>query len=562
MNSDAGQNIPLEQTLLHEALPGPSFDCEEPDVEEIQRSEFEQEVVGQSMSSNLGLALQFPMMTVSHFHNIGSTPRLQYLINYYAEVISPVIVAFDGPLNPFRTHVLRLASNSEALQHAIAALAASNLRQRRATGILSTCKTDPARRSSMAHLNLSSADAMAVWDLQQAIREETSLKNHAIALLNQQLSHPLLRLQDSALAVLLILCLFHMCDTGVAKFSTQFQGVRKLLALRKSTGTKETREGQFCTKMFAWWDGVTSSVNEREAFFSKTLLPPPCSALGPMDRSAEGEESESSFETLAGIDTDLFRIVSRLGRLNMLAQGGDVEMGETIISRPASIPTAELNTGPAVFSGTDSWSQLDFNTWLPPSQLPASDNGLPDDRSELFYRELNETEHILSHWVPSQHPKPGLTPSQNSDLHYISLTFYYATKLYLLRLRHPTLPSSVPYIQHLVQATLSQVENVRADVYLLWPLFIAGSECVGHAERDRVRSRVAEIQGDSGFVNNGVVGGILERVWANMDRMAVKQEEQDGAGVDSGCGRTTTGFRWAEAMKHGAEEGIGEYIVV
>lgn len=50
--------------------------------------------------------------------SIGNTPKLQYLIDYYDKVISPVIVAFDGPTNPYRSHILSLAVESETLQHA------------------------------------------------------------------------------------------------------------------------------------------------------------------------------------------------------------------------------------------------------------------------------------------------------------------------------------------------------------------------------------------------------------------------------------------------------------
>ncbi|KPI38420.1 uncharacterized protein AB675_12018 [Cyphellophora attinorum] len=541
------------------SLPEPALDYDgDEDIEELQRPGLNQVMGTQDSTLNYGLGLQFPMALTSPYHDIGSTPRLKYLINYYAEVISPVIVAFDSSSNPFRTHVLHLATESDALQHAIGALAASNLRQRKMTGVLSTCKTDPARRSSIAHLNLSTADESLLWDLQQAMHEETRLKNHAVALLNQQLSHPGMRLQDSALAVLLILCLFHMCDTGVAKFSTQFQGVKKLLALRKTSGIADTEEARFCRKMFAWWDGVTSSVNEREALFSRSLQSPPTSPTDIFNSELDSDDGSTSFEMLAGIDTGLFRIVSRLGRLNMLAQGSNVEKGEDIVARPPT--TMGQLTSQQAFGQVFS----DDNSWLPfpPPHLQNPQYPMTDARSELFHRELSETLHLLSHWTPSPHPTPNLTPSQQADLHNLSLTFYHATHLYLVRLQQPNLPSASPQIHSIVQAALSEMEKVKADVYLLWPLFIAGSECVGEMERARIRRRVAEIQGDSGFVNNGVAVGILERVWATMDGEGelgvVKQEVSNGSGVNT----TPCGFRWSRTMKDAVGAGTGEYIVV
>ena len=92
-------------------------------IEEVYR------VDGQLDSNSKALMLQFPFGISNNL--VGSTKSLRELIHYYDQVISPVIVAFDSPSNPYRTHILRLASGSDALQHAIAALSASNLRMRK-----------------------------------------------------------------------------------------------------------------------------------------------------------------------------------------------------------------------------------------------------------------------------------------------------------------------------------------------------------------------------------------------------------------------------------------------
>lgn len=534
---------------------------EDYEVEEIPRTDASNKLVTyHDAGSPVGLGLHIPNSFNGSFQNIGMTPRLQYLINYYAEVITPVIVAFDSPSNPFRTHILRLATKSEALQHAVGALAASNLRQRRSTGVLSTCKTDTARRSSLAHLTLSRTDVPELWDQQHAAQEETALKNHAIALLNQQLSQPVERLQDSALAVLLILCLFHMCDTGVAKFSTQFKGVRKLLALRKASGSRNSVEAEFCTRMFAWWDGVTSSVNEREGVFGNGPLPP---TVAPAFEHSNGDSDTSSWslECLAGIDSGLFRVVSRLGRLNLLAQGENVEKDETMVSRPPELFGRSANNGGDAFDLGQQYLQFDGNGWFPLPQHSRA--GSEDRRSELFHRELAETQHLLAAWSPPKYTDASpLSMAQQQDVVHISMTFYFATQLYLLRLRHPSAPSASPQIQALVQATLTEVQKVKADVYLLWPLFVAGSECTTAQSRESVLRRVREIQGDSGFVNNGVIGGVLEGVWSVMDAEAIKVEE-DIQGMNSN-GMTAQGFRWAEVMRRGGGlgEARGEYIVV
>lgn len=61
------------------------------------------------------------------------SPRLSFYLSYYENAICPTMAAIDTPNNPYRQDVLRLAGDSEGLQHAICALAACHLRLRRST---------------------------------------------------------------------------------------------------------------------------------------------------------------------------------------------------------------------------------------------------------------------------------------------------------------------------------------------------------------------------------------------------------------------------------------------
>lgn len=135
--------------------------------------------------------------------SVGRTPRLRYLISYYAEVIAPMIVAFDSPTNPFRTHILRMAQSSEALQEAIATLATTNLRQRRERFHLSTERTGAARMSSIAHRALTDAafqDRYGISIPEGYAREENHHRRMAVKALNADLADPRRRLSDSVLA--------------------------------------------------------------------------------------------------------------------------------------------------------------------------------------------------------------------------------------------------------------------------------------------------------------------------------------------------------------------------
>ncbi|ETN41771.1 uncharacterized protein HMPREF1541_03708 [Cyphellophora europaea CBS 101466] len=510
----------------------------EDDAEDIARDDSGTQMslwndAGQVATSPMGLGLR--LHSFSSGLSIGSTPRLQYLINYYSEVISPVIVAFDGPDNPYRTHILRLAANSDALQHAIAALAASNLRQRRETGVLSTCKTDPARRSSIAHLTLSEAWHYDSLSPQDQAREETYFKNFAVQSLNRQLADPVERKKDSVLAVLLVLCLFHMCDTGVAKFRTQFAGVRKLLALRWQNDEPMSPQMKFFTSMFTWFDAITASVNDRESQFLSHHL----------DTSALGDYSWS-LENLAGCDGSLFKVIAKLGRLNVLSQGKPVEENHTLVSRPVlPTPPAQLAHG----SPPDSdYSRFDGNGWTTFSDEELFAKHTKEGPLEQFWREWREVRHALQVWtLPSPSHTSTLTAGQRDDLASISECFRYSALVYTERLANPTAPCTSPGIQRWVQQSLHYIRLVKSDVYLLWPLFVTGAECLRQDEREVIRSRCKDIQKDSGFINNASCLGLLEAVWLQMDQQGAE-------------GEVGQGFRFTDIMKRA--DGQGEYIVV
>ncbi|KIW34157.1 uncharacterized protein PV07_00953 [Cladophialophora immunda] len=554
------RNEPAAQALLPQEMePSQAQSIDEVvdgEVEEVPRVPFESECAIVEDDFAVGFpewSLHDYSLSLSPFAGvtaIGATPRMQYLIQYYTQVISPVIVAFDGPSNPYRTQILRLAGRSETLQHAIAALAASNLRQRRETG-LSTCKTDPARRSSMAHLTLTKEEWQETGLLtpQEQAREESLHKGIAIQSLNLQLANPVQRMDDSILATLLILCLFHICDSGVAKFRTQFAGVKKLLSLRKNDPGLNTREAKWFTRMFTWFDAMTATVNDREGQLQGYHL----------DVSALSDE-EWALENLAGCDGNLFKIIAKLGRLNVLSQGRSVEESPAIVSRPLPTMPSALHFDYSKFDG-NGWTRIAEDDEL------FNDKVTESDVKTQFWREWKEIRHALLAWQldPSifDCPNPGapyLTDEQRLDLGNISESFRYSALLYTERLAHPQAPSTDSAIRGWVQECLKYIKAVRSDVYLLWPLFITGSECVDDLDREVIRQRCLDIQKDSGFLNNKSCLELLEKVWRNYDDKR-KQNLASSKSVDfDGVADDETGFRFTTIMR--MENNQGEYIVV
>lgn len=469
---------------------------------------------------------------------IGKTPRMQYLINYYTEVISPVIVAFDGPTNPYRSYILRLASGSETLQHAISALSASNLRQRRESGELSTGKTGPARRSSMAHLTLTDKawqSAPGFLSVEDQKREENYHKNATVQLVQRQFADPSQHKDDSILATLLIVCLFHICESGVAKFRTHFAGAKKLLGMRECGSILKSNEAKWFTRMFTWFDAMTATVNDRAGQMQDGLL----------DLSSLSD-GDWTLENLAGCDGKLFKVIAKLGRLNILSQ-------KTFADKAPVTPSCVV---PTISSDLPFWNNFDRNGWTinDSKGIHRTLHEAYPDMHTQFGREWHDTRNSLMSWTldvslfgSGSPDMPVLTPEQQLDLLNISESFRFSALIYMERLALSSVASSDPQIQTLVQKALHYITQVRSDVYLLWPLFVTGSECVTDADRHIIRQRCLDIQKDSGFSNNASCLKLLEKIWAS----------------HSNASRNTiqpSGFRWRSVMESNVLG--GEYIVV
>ena len=487
---------------------------------------------------------------------IGNTPKLQYLIDYYDKVISPVIVAFDGPTNPYRSHILSLAVESETLQHAIAALSASNLRMRRGHKLLSTNRTSQStspsshdrsvRKSSIAHSLMDGGmDRLPETSASEPSHEELYHKGASIKALNEQLADPLRRKDDSILATLLILCLYHICDTGVAKFKTQFAGVKKILALRGGTKGNNSKATNWLTIMFTWFDAMTASVNDRESQLDSDDL----------DMSTPIGD-EWALENLAGCDGRLFKVIAKLGRLNLLSQNKPVDGCST-----KSSPTAKVQQLPSPTTNNHdyysmNYDRFDGNGW----SAMVEEEPAEDDTRVQFWKEWKEIHGKLVNWQldGTMTPPPE---GDRRDIYHISESFRYSALLYTERLACPLLPSAHPNFQNLVTQALFHISNVQSDVFLLWPLFITGTECVSEQGRYLIRERCLDIQKDSGFFNNISGLELLEKIWRD-DETNDEAPRLNVSGLPVAANEFSTvgghGFKWRKAM----ERVDGEYIVV
>ncbi|KAK4547860.1 hypothetical protein LTR36_010579 [Oleoguttula mirabilis] len=499
------------------------------------------------------------------------SPRLQSLMEYYETCICPFLVAFDGAQNPYRRHILQLAANNEGLQSAIAALAVNNIRMR---------KKEAHRIGFIEEFT----DGMDVTDAAKAAEvppEESMYKQMSIDHLNLQLTDVRAAQDDSVLATLLILCLFHVCDSGFSKFKTQLAGVQKLLSLRNPSIQSDFTG--WVEMFFTWFDVMTSTVNDREMQIKGE-------SLDMLDFSA----NLGALEQFSGCDGRLFKLIARLGRLNLLAQGRPVRSNSGLEHTPRMSaakrprtragrkkrPMAKIRANKTL-TALD-YDNIDGNGWGTPiissdedADGSADENApVPDERQE-FWEEWTEVRTRLQAWQMDPSPAPAANDSTQHDagqrdLVHINESFRFSALLYTERLSNPCLPSSHQQFQQLVSQALCHITALPVtscvNKFLLWPLFITGTECVDEGHRNIIRTRCIEIQRESGFFNNISGLEVLEKVWREVGSnvQGHEGEEVNARRRDSEAGRRGHGprygqaFRWRRAM----DRADGEYIVI
>lgn len=519
-------------------------------------------------SSSFDLSIPRALFYSQFFH---LPSRMQYLLDYYNKFVCSVLVAFDSSINPYRQHILELATHNEGLQNAIAALAINNMRMRNqdqagSIGFIEDISDQNAHITSVKALKHSKPSPEEAW-----------YKTVSINQLQMQLANPHLAHDDSVLATLLILCLFHTCDSGFSKFKTQLEGVQKLLSMR-DFGVRTGFIG-WIEMFFTWFDVMTSTVNDRETEIRGDRLD-----------MMQYSSNLGALEQFSGCDGRLFKLIARLGRLNLLSQNRPVRAERDSARTPRPSQTSRQTRAFGVPSGPGRWqkrmvvdprdyTKLDGNGWGMPivstpddlDNMATDDRAQPTDARHEFWSEWTDIRAHLQSWTMNDSVSEEdmatmpMGPEQRDMIH-INESFRSSALLYTERLAYPHLPSSAQNFQVFVRNALSHIMALPVtscvNKFLLWPLFIAGTECVDMIDRANVRERCLEVQRESGFYNNISVLEVLERVWAEQgedeqggDVEEVRRRERDSMGSQGGFGQA---FRWRKAMNRVD----GEYIVV
>ncbi|KAJ2906653.1 hypothetical protein MKZ38_000908 [Zalerion maritima] len=498
---------------------------------------------------------QWPSSVEAQAQNVLVNPdlaaKMPFFTDYYRNTMCPTMVLIDGPGNPYREHILQLAQGSQSLRHAICALSACNLRMKRKLSL-----NQHRRGSSETKLpKTSSETGPDAPPGDQSVSEEYQHRNLAVHLLNQQLNDPSKSIHDSVLATILLLCHYRMVESGIAKFHTQFAGVKKILGMRRSAQYQApSRDAAWMEAVFTYFDAISASTNDREsqldaAFFRAAA--PDSHLLAP------------GAENLVGCDRELFKTIGKLGRLNLLSQRRPVAQQTAAAASPAvrGIPSRSQSQSPlgaplghAYKTGqslvpdffsippTHRYDGNGFGATIDEEEMayaaaaaaatavacsPPQAASFEDSRS-VFWREWKEARQGLQGWeFDSQALMASLpgstTTAQIRDLGSLSEAFRYAALLYTERLASPASPPSQPSLQNLVSQVVFYATSLEAggsaEKFLLWPLFVAGSECVNGLQQGIVRSKCREITARSGYMNNLAALEVLEQIWARDSQM-------------------------------------------
>lgn len=460
--------------------------------------------------------------------------KMPFFMDYYENTMCPGMVFIDGPSNPFREHILSLATASRSLQHAICALAACNLRMKRKLSLAHG--QDGKRQSLPGHIPDLRTD-------ERTLSEEYQHRNLAVHLLNEQLNDATKARGDAVLATILMLCHYRMAESGIAKFHTQFAGVKKILGMRRSCPFPPSRDSAWMEALFTYFDAISASINDREAQLNTSFygVMPDAQLLPP------------GAENFVGCDRELFKTIIKLGRLNLLSQHREVQSlfstttARGLPSRPDSpleSPIGHIYKPQHQFSSDilgKSQPRFDgngFSTTLDEDQILVSNlssSAAYDDHRSTFWREWKDARIALQSWefdaqgvLASQPAGLTATHAQVRDLGSLSEAFRYAALLYTERLASPSVPSAHNNFRNLVSQVVYYATSLEAgssaEKFLLWPLFVAGSECVNEMQQGIVRSKCREIMARSGYMNNLAALDVLERIWAGEGR----EQQQDG----------------------------------
>ncbi|KAH8882787.1 hypothetical protein GQ53DRAFT_439064 [Thozetella sp. PMI_491] len=501
----------------------------------------EEEVQAQSLQEHAHspwpLSIPRPPPSPSIQVNPDLISRMPFFMDYYENTLCPTMVFIDTPNNPFREHILRLSSSSRGLQHAICALSACNLRMKRKLS-----RGQHGRDIGEKRIDAISESNDAQPE-DQSLTEEYQHRNLAVQLLNEQLNDNDKAMHDSALATILLLCHYRMAESGVAKFQTQFAGVKKILGMRRNSLFPASRDSAWMECLFTYFDAVSASINDREAQLNTAFygVLPDAQLLPP------------GAENLVGCDRELFKTISKLGRLNLLSQhrpvqnllgspaqsAGGIKRSDTPLSslgntfQPSPSDPLGFDThifSPAVTSPGNRFDSsfgtaMNEDDMMSPATLQ-SPGGAYDDHRSTFWREWKEARIALQSWeydasrtaasLPNMPTAP--TSSQMRDLGSLSEAFRYAALLYTERLASPNVPSAHTNFRNLVSQVVYYATSLEAgshaEKFLLWPLFVAGSECVNELQQNIVRSKCRDIMARSGYMNNLAALDVLERLWA------------------------------------------------
>lgn len=412
-------------------------------------------------------------------------PRTRFFLESFDKVICPLLVLVDDRRNPYRMHVMTCIGTNVPLQYAISALVINQTRR---------------RRSSQRSLSVGTASQF----MAQPSPEERSFRAKATEAFNIALKYTEAVSTDSILIALLVLCLLNLSENGFGKFKVGLAGIKRLLQSRERDDNPQSELTEWVSQWLIWLDIIAAvSVADQDStsndFFGALHI---SAALG-------------SMEHLAHCQGRLYQMVARLS--------------DWSIANSRLTPSKD-------FYGSSAPRQAAFDL----------------DQISSFWSPLQQVQTRLNSFA--SHPNFHSHEADPVIIQHLESIFKHAATIYAEQQSKPAHQiSSSPLVARLVTEILRSLAIIPANSsinqFLIWPLLVAGSECVDELDRETIRRRIAA--GTTGLLLDSYnCSDVLTKVWALLDSGFV--HENTAENVTNWSGLNVLGSRavvWRQATE-------------
>ncbi|KAG5937778.1 hypothetical protein E4U53_008137 [Claviceps sorghi] len=412
----------------------------------------------------------------------------RFLMNYFCNTLSHLIVLREDQGNPFQQLVLPLARNSQAVRGAIYALASAHLVAKQGTGI--------------------GNDEKSIHFHNEAIRNLAKLIAQGRGV------------DRNELLATIMLIVYYEVLVQRRRSNLVESHLKGALAIMRSSPAREDRTSIFLEEAFRFYD-VIAALSSGTAPLSSD------SSYGTLEDSSPGSAEQQPVSiaddanALLGLATSLWPVIHRLSGL--LALKNEVEH----LVAGSDVDWSQVTAMQARFDVECAVVETCLDKWQPVMPTQSSLYGHLKMMSPSANGRMKELQSIFHNALAYRH----------SALVYLYRTIYDCPRRNALVQHHAS--ASLVHCK----ATVSHQGPMGA---LLWPLFVASCEAVDAADRRAACDNFKAITRRQGMTNIDRAWEVVREVWKRADGAENLSAQSSSTGM--GMGRKDLWRRVSEDM--------------